>query len=1139
MKKLRPGTGVRALVCLKLSLALILIFCLQASAIGYSQTDPRITFTVKNAKISEALLTIERKSSFRIIFSEADLPATSNITISVKNELMSEVLKKILSAYKLKFTILDNKAVIVSQAPDNNRVDQVSQVSEQLNAVITISGRITDNKGTPLSNVSIKVKGSQLGTVTDAQGNFNLRFPDNVSAVLIISSVGYASQEIKVKDGQSLSIVMETAAGDLNEVVIVGYGKQKRNAVTSSISSIKGETITKAPVANLSNTLGGRVAGVLSRQSSGAPGDDNDQINIRGIGTTGNASPLVIVNGIPMDYNQLNPNEVETISILKDAAAVAPYGLAGANGVILVTTKRGKEGKFSLNYDGYYGYQQTTNMPKFLDAYGYASMLNTANQNMGNPATYTPEQLQKFKDGSDPDHFPNTDWVKQIINPSSPITRHSLSLTGGSEKVRFYANLGYLFQEGVVDPIWFKRYNATVNVDANVTNTTIASIDLNGSLSNRNNPSGQGGTSIFTNITEIPPILPLQFSNGLPAHAMLPQIYESGYNRDNVNNLNAKLTLEQKIPFVKGLSLKGAFAWFNANTGNKTWTKPVTFYSLNAQDQYIPQPAGPATGSTLSQRYDKTQRTVLQGYITYDRTFGKHAVSALAVYEKQEAVTDTLRASRIAYAVNLDQLSLGSSNKNDYDNSGSSSSSAQVGYVYQVNYGYDNKYLVGLSGRYNGHYYFAPGQRYAFFPAASVGWVLSEENFVKDQFNWINNLKLRASYGKAGNLAGDPFQYLTSYGLRNSYVFGGIAPSQVQGVYENIQANPNITWETSKKANIGLDATLWKGKLGFTLDLFSERRTDMLITPDAVVPVEYGIGISQQNAGTMENKGIELSVNTAHSFKNGIRLDATFNFSYARNKLVQTFEGASTYNNPNRRTTGRPYKAQFGLQSLGLFQQSDFEADGKTLKAGVPVPTFGNVLPGDIRYADLAGAPDASGKPSGPDGKIDINDYTMIGQPLFPQIVYGLNLNVSWKGFDLSTLWQGAGKASLYLGSEMAFPFFNGAKVFKEQTDYWTPDNTGATYPRLTAIPSTNSTQTSSFWIRSGNYLRLKTAELGYSLPAPVMRMLKMKSVRVFVSGQNVFTFSKLKYLDPELGSDRARYYFQQKVYSFGMNVGF
>jgi hypothetical protein len=364
-------------------------------------------------------------------------------------------------------------------------------------------------------------------------------------------------------------------------------------------------------------------------------------------------------------------------------------------------------------------------------------------------------------------------------------------------------------------------------------------------------------------------------------------------------------------------------------------------------------------------------------------------------------------------------------------------------------------------------------------------------------------------------------------------------PTQVPGVYENAQANPNITWETAKKANIGLDATLWKGKLGFTLDVFSERRTDMLIKPTAAVPVEYGIDISQLNAGIMENKGIELNVNTNHSFSNGIKLDASFNFSYARNKLIQTFESASTYNNPNTRTTGKPYKAQFGLQSLGLFQQSDFEADGKTLKTGIAKPTFGPVFPGDIRYADLAGAPDSDGKPTGPDGKIDINDQTMIGQPLFPQIIYGLNLNVSWKGFDLSTLWQGAGKASLYLNNELAFPFYNGAKVFKEQTDYWTPEHAGAKYPRLTPNPSTNSTQLSSFWIRSGNYLRLKTAELGYSLPASVMRMLKIRSVRIFVSGQNIFTFSKFNYLDPELGSDRGRYYFQQKVYSFGMNVGF
>lgn len=1002
---------------------------------------------------------------------------------------------------------------------------------------IHVSGSVTDNNNAPLPGVSVKVKGIQQGTVTDAAGKFDINFSVNAYPVIVFSYVGFELQEVAVKNNQVLNIVLAPAGSTLNDVVVIGYGKQKKTTVTAAVSSVGGDQITKATVANISNTLGGRVSGVISRQSGGAPGGDNDQIQIRGIGTTGSSVPLVIVNGIPRDYNQLDPNEIETITILKDAAAVAPYGLAGANGVILVTTKRGKEGKFTLNYNAYYGVQNPTRMREFLDAYGYASLLSTANQNIGNPATYTPEQLEKFRDGSDPDRFPNTDWANEVLNKNAPVTRHNLSFSGGSERIRFYGNAGYLFQEGIVPAINFRRYNFSASVDADVTATTTILVDVNGIVSKQTNPGGNGGAAIFTNVNEYPPILPIRFSNGMAANALLPQIYESGYNRNTNNTINAKIQFDQSIPQVPGLVLKAAFAYNKLDTFGKVWNLPVTFYSLTAQNTYAPQAAGPVS-PTLSQSYRQFAGLVGQGYLTYDRTFGKSAVSALVVYEVQSGTVNSLSASRINYSVYLDELNSGSSNRNDLGNGGFSGKSAQIGWVYRTNYAYAGKYLVELSGRYDGHYYFAPGKRFAFFPAASLGWRLSEENFIRDNYNWINNLKIRGSYGKSGNLAGGPFQYLASYGLRSSYVFGGTAPVQSQGIFENVQANANITWETSNKANIGLDASFFRGKLGFSFDIFKERRSDMLIAPSAILPAEYGIGISQINDGIMENKGMDFNITSDHKFRNGLVLNSAFNFSYAQNKLIQTFESASTSNNPNRGLTGRPYKTEFGLHALGLYQLDEFAANG-ALNAGLPIPSFGAVRAGDIKYADIAGPVGADGKPSGPDGKIDINDYTVTGNPLFPQIIYGLTLASSWKGLDLNMLWQGAGKASIYINNEVAFPFFNGAKISKEQTDFWTPENPDASYPRLTPSPVTNNTQSSSFWIKDGDYLRLKTLELGYTLPAALVNSIRIASLRIFVSGQNLLTFSKLKFLDPELGSERARYYFQQKVMSFGLNAGF
>ena len=1107
---------------MRFTLLFILLFCLQLSAKVYSQKDVTLKFNNKEVKLNRLFETIESQSSYRFFFNNNLVHANRTVVVADGNVAVEDVLQAALKKFNLNFKILANNVIIVS--PINETI-----------APIKIKGKISDKVGLPLPGVSVKIKGLNKGTVTDINGLFEIDVPDD--AMLLISYLGYQSQEVAVSEKKMLEITMLESPKSLDEVVVVGYGTQKKTSVTAAISSVRGDDIVKSPVANVSNTLDGRVSGVISRQSSGEPGADADQIQIRGIGTTGSSAPLVVVDGVPMNYDQLNFNDIESITVLKDAAAVAPYGLGGANGVILVTTKRGQSGKLSLNYNGYYGFHQPTAIPHYLDAAGFATQFNIANQNVGLPATYTPAQIQSYQNGGDPDHFPNTDWVKQTIQARDPITSHNLTFTGGSDKIHFFGSLGYLYQEGVVNVINFKRYNGTLNVDADVTPTTMISFDVRGGLTETKNPAGSNGTAIFTSITEISPTFPEQFSNGFPANALLPSIYDSGYNRSTANLLNAKFQVEQKLPFIPGLAIKGVAAYEKNNTLGKIWSLPYTYYSLNAANGFTPQAAGPPA-PTLSESFVEVQNITLQGYLTYQKTFGKSDVSGLVVFESRNGATDNFSAGRINYAVNLDELSLGSSSTSDFSNAGSSGKSAQVGWVYRANYAYSGKYLVELSGRYDGHYYFAPGKRYAFFPAASVGWRMSEEKFLKDNVTWLDNLKIRASYGKSGNLAGGPFQYLTSYGLASSYILGGTSPYQSQGISENAQANPDITWETSNKADVGFDASVFNGKLTITADYFKERRSDMLLKPTEVIPVEYGIGISQENAGIMDNGGVDFSIGTNQHFSNGLKLNTNLIFSYAKNKLIQTFENSSTYNNPNRRLTGRPLGTQFGLQANGLYQQRDFNPDG-TLKAGLPVPTFGAVAPGDIKYADLAGPPGPDGKPTAPDGKIDVNDNTVIGNPLFPQITFGLNTTLSWKGFDLYMLWQGATKSTYYLLDELASPFYNGAKIASYQLDYWTPQNPNAAFPRLTPAQITNNAQTSSFWTRDGSYLRLKTFQLGYSLPKSVLKAIKIQSVRFYVSGENLFTISAESFVDPEIGNNRDRYYFQQKTYTLGMNIGF
>lgn len=1096
---------------MRLTLFAVFLFCMQLSATVYPQKDVKLSFNLEKIQLSKALEKIEAASGCRFFYNSGQIPLHKMVSLKTSGSTsLVGILKALLEPENLKYQFLSNDVIALTPLADAN--------------FAMIRGMVRDNKGNPLPGVSIKIKDRKEGTSTNGEGQFILDAP--AQAILLVSYLGFQTQEIPVNGRTEINVLLLEDTQGLNEVIVVGYGTQKKTSTTSAVSTLKGDAIVQNPVANISNSIAGRVSGVLTFQSSGEPGADASAIRVRGVATTGTRNgALTIVDGIPRNFNQLNPNEIESITVLKDAAAIAPYGLAGANGVILVTTKRGKAGQVALSLDTWYGVQRPTQYPEYLNAYEFAKTLNVANANAGLAPAYTEEALQKYKDHSDPDHYPDVDWMKEVVDFSAPMTSQNLTFSGGSDKVRFFSSLGHLYQQGSVDVINYRKYNLASNVDINATSSTTISLDLKGSLEVTKNPGSTTGTQIYTSVTKNPPLLAtqLQFQNGLPGNGLLPSIYNSGYTRNNGNTLFSQLSVEQKIPAVPGLALKVVAAYDKAYTTYKQWQIPYSFYTLNAKDEFIETKSG-VVAPSLNQSFNEDINTTLQGYITYQQSFGKHGINALAVAEQREGNGNQFAASRLNYQVLLDELDLGSANKNDLDNGGSSSSFKQLGFVYRLGYDFNQTYFAEFSGRYDGHYFFAPGKRFAFFPAVSLGWRISQESFIKDNYAWIDNLKLRGSYGKSGNLAGSAFQYLSSYGLNSSYGFGGALFSQVQGVFERSEANPNITWETAKKLDIGIEAMLFKGKLGFEFDFFKERRSDMLVSPTAVVPIEYGIGISQVNAGIMDNQGFDFSVTTGNAFENGLTINAGFNFSYAKNKLVETFENTATRNNPNRSLTGRPLGTQFGLRALGLFQsQEEINASAKQ---------FGTLKPGDIKYEDING-----------DMKIDDNDQVVIGHPAFPQMIYGFTGNASWKGFDVNMLWQGAFQSSFQLTNEASNPFFNGAKVFKDQLDYWTPDNRDATYPVILPSPNTNSQQVSSFWQRDGRYLRLKNLEVGYTLPKSIMNKVKIGSLRFYAAGQNLLTFSAEKYLDPEIGissaSKRARYYFQQKVFSFGVNAKF
>jgi len=1034
-------------------------------------------------------------------------------------------------------------------------------------AAFTVTGKVVDDKGNALQGVSIIQKGRSNATTSGADGSFSIAIREK-SAVLVFSYVGFQVKEVSVKAGAAdLVVDLTPGANSLEDIIVVGYGTQRKVLSTAAVSRIKGSQLTEVPAANISNSLAGRATGIMTRSNGGQPGSDNATLYVRGIATTGttvnnvtmgntvvpsvtyNTTPLIVVDGvIRNNINEVDPNNIESVSVLKDAAAVAPYGLGGANGVILITTKRGVSGAPTLSFGGYMGDQQPTYLPKMLSAIDYMKLkleaYVTENPTGTNP-TYSQAYIDSYlaNHAKDPDLYPVSDALNDVVKKHSPMYQGNFQVRGGSQNVKYYAGLGYFKQNGMFDKAGYERYNYNVNLDINITPTTIASFSFNGAVEKTSDVDG-ATSQLFRGVYKFIPVAPLKFSNGLwgesSGNAPLGVTHADGYFHQNTNTLLSTATLEQKLPFIPGLSIKGSFSYDPYNYEIKQYHVPFIYWAQNTTTtpytytQSVSTQESSATSYTwLNQQYWQNNTITWQGYINYHNTFGKHDITGLVVAEKRNNKENDFRARINNFAINIDELSLGSSNKNDFDIAGGSSTGSQVGYVYRGSYAFDKRFLFEASGRYDGHYYFAPGKRWVYLPAFSAGWIISNENFFKP-VHFVDYLKVRGSWGKSGNLTSTGFQYLNQYLLRaNAYSFGD--GSLVQGSYVAIENNPNITWEISKKTDVAVEATLWKGLLRLEADYFRERRTGMLLAPNAIVPQEYGLPLAQQNAGVMDNHGIELTLGTTKKFNNGLVLSVDGNFTYAQNKVIQLFESPVTRNNPKRSRTGRPYNTVFGYHALGLFNTADDkDHDGFITPAdGYNVTQFGTIRPGDIKYADISG-------PNGvPDGKIDSYDETVIARPQTPSIIYGINVNASWKGFDLSMLFQGSGLSSFNIYGFMTVAGYNNNSnsSYEYYNNRWTPDHQNAKYPRAYSAPTNNNGQSSDWWYISSSYLRLKTASLGYTIPSRITSKARMKNFRIYVTGQNMFTFGKLKFTDPETTGEQG--YPVQKVLLVGFTTSF
>lgn len=1043
---------------------------------------------------------------------------------------------------------------------------------------VTVKGKVNDEQGQGLPGVSVLVKGTSTGTVTDIEGNYTVNAPG--TATLVFSFIGYITQEIPLGNKTSLDVKMATDTKALDEVVVVGYGTAKKATLTGSVTAVKGAELQKAPSTNLSNTLGGRLPGVSAVQSSGEPGYDGSAIRIRGTNSLGNSNALIVVDGVPNrsgGLDRLNPADIESISVLKDAAA-AIYGSRAGNGVILITTKRGKSGKPQLSYDLNVGMGQPTRTPTMSNAAEYATIRNelqiydnlpvgqwqgalqgfntngaytrTDNGNVLS-AVFTPNDLQKFRDGSDPLIHPNTDWYGSVIRKWSPQQRHNLQLTGGSENIKYLASLGYINQEGnyVNSATGYKQYDMRVNLDTKINKYVTAKLGVVMREEFRRFPNGGGAGDIFRMLMRGKPTEIAIWPDGRPGpdieNGQNPAVITTnttGYNNDKRDYIQTNGQLDIDVPGVPGLKVTAMAAVDKQMRRQKSFQKPWTLYYWDKktyeQDGVTPFLTGTVRSTFNDPRLTETSSQELSiqltGQASYEKTFGSHNFNAMVGIQRETVDADGFFAYR-RYFISpvVDQLFAGGTPEQNIGNSGTNNGDlykrARLSYFGRVGYNYKEKYLAEFLWRADGSYVFPKEGRFGFFPGVSAGWRISEEGFWKDNIRFVNNVKLRASWGQMG---AEPYllgtETLAEYQYLNTMGFGTyIINDQVaKTLLETRVANNTFTWEVANNTNFGIEGTLWKDRIAFEIDYFINNRSKILIPKTGSTPSSAGIDgkLPPQNLGKLQNKGWEFKVSYDGSVDN-FTYSVGVNGGYAKNTIKYWDEtpGAPSY----QRTTGKPYTAFLAYQYDGVFvDQAAIDAN-KVDYSGIT----GSLRPGDMKFKDINS-----------DGKITADDKVRSEKTNRPQFTGGMNINLGYKSFDLSILFQGALGGLQYIGQTESGDIGNYLKYAYDHR--WTIDNPSSTDPRLANRNNTYYTNfdnagANTYYLKSNNYLRLKNIELGYNLPSEIGSKIGVGNLRVYVNGLNLITFDKIKIWDPEATSSNGQYYPQSRVLNAGVRVTF
>jgi len=1085
---------------------LLILGILQAYAVDSYSQKTRLSLDFSDTELIKVLDNIEVESEFYFLYNEKLLDTDRKVSINANDQSINKILDDLFAGTNVKYTIFDRKIIL---APDflitNNNVQQRS-----------VTGTIKDENNNPMPGVNIQVEGTTIGTISDGNGSYTISIP-NENVVLVFSFIGYNTQKIPAVNKTTLEVIMVPSTSNLDEVVVIGYGTQKKVNLTGSVTAVNSANIEKLSVTQTSQLLAGIASGVTVLQSSGQPGKDGVSIRVRGIGTFSGAgnNPLVLVDGLSSSLDNVNINDIASISVLKDAASASIYGTRGANGVILVETKKGKEGEFRISYQGNIGIQRPTEIPQLVDSWVYAEMYNEALTNAGGSPQYSAEEIAKFKSGVDPDYYPNVNHYKDLISSGSGIqTDHYLSFTGGSARNSYLFSVGYLDQTGLVAETYYKRYNVLLNIDSKIRDNLKLNVKLSGLKSKNNEPTAvdknpsQGLEGLINYSIKIPSTYAGKMSNGYYGNQTGFTIEgwmdsESFITTSDVGAV-ANLTLDWEI--IKSLTLTGK-AGYDYSTNDYKFFRPVLVV-----DQFITQ-----APSDLTVRNSNNSLLTLQSYLNYNLVINQHNFQFLAGYSQESNRYDYVQAFRDNFPNNaLYEISAGAAS--NQQTAGSASEWALRSFFGRINYDFKGKYLFEANARYDGSSRFAKHNRYGLFPSTSFGWRISEENFFNVRF--ISDLKIRGSWGELGNqnIGNYPYQQLLTLGMNAPF---GVTEKLFSGGAATTVPNVDITWESTRVADLGFDLALWNNKLNFTFDYFDKLTSGILynITASRVL----GLTPSVVNAGVVTNKGIDFSAlhqNTIGDFTYSL----SGNFSYVKNRVKELANVERDIN--SGLFVGESLQSIYGYIAEGLF------ADQEDVNNSPTQPR--TAKPGDIKFKDISG-------PQGtPDGKVDADyDRTIIGNT-FPKYTFGGNINAQYKGFDLLIQMNGVAGFQQMIGGYEGNAFHHGSSIQQWMVDNrWTKENPNpkANYPRLLVLGGGEQQfYNSTYNLIDASFLRINNLQIGYKLPAVVTDKLGISFLRLYLGIKNLLTFDHFREgWDPELRTG----YPPVRYSNIGVNINF